>query len=132
MCVCFLFAAPASVNMRDDDWKNPTIAATALKQYLLEMPSSVIPPEKYEDFIIASSMFRCMVFYLGLLDFVCAFLPSCVSLIWLHFNLLMYTEVCAAHTVGKDEHKTEKSAVKHLFRSQRIIRCSSLNVLIAW
>lgn len=48
--------APASVNMRDDDWKNPTIAATALKQYLLEMPSSVIPPEKYEDFIIASRL----------------------------------------------------------------------------
>ena len=43
--------------MRGSEWRNPYIATALLKQYLLEMPLSVIPPESHEDFILAASMY---------------------------------------------------------------------------
>eukprot|EP00794_Sanderia_malayensis_P008009 gene8008-8868_t len=48
--------APGGVNMKDTDWRDPNIAASVLKQYLLEMPASVIVPEKYEDFKVAANL----------------------------------------------------------------------------
>jgi len=50
--------ASSAVNMKDSEWRNPQIAASTLKQYLLEMPSSIIPPSFYENFIVAARLCR--------------------------------------------------------------------------
>ena len=65
LCACssyiflmhFFLVASSAVNMKDSEWRNPQIAASTLKQYLLEMPSSIIPPSFYENFIVAASTF---------------------------------------------------------------------------
>ena len=51
----FSVLEPNGVNINDKEWQDPIYAAHVLKEYLLELPVSVISANKYKDFIIAAS-----------------------------------------------------------------------------
>ncbi|XP_065069881.1 phosphatidylinositol 3-kinase regulatory subunit alpha-like [Rhopilema esculentum] len=95
--------APNCVNMRGSEWRNPYIAASLLKQYLLEMPLSVIPPESHEDFILAAKLSQSLQSGEDLLHGKIQKLPKrnreCLEFIQRH--LIKICKSCDASTLEK-------------------------------